>query len=265
MIILAVLLGLLVSFRFPTVARYRRYESLLHLPLRAVRSDTLWLMPSLVIALALVTGVVWTEIWAALAGDPGRVIAGALALIFCLGPRPLERDLERARQVDDPVRHELALEHLMLRDDADAPKASAAILHAALARWFGVILWFVLLGPAGCLVYRLVRQAHGESELPDSARSLLGRIIHWLNWPVMLFFLLGIGLMTDLDRVWNSVRSRPDRAQLPAAMLDDVAASLGDPDGDLQTGLTAGRMLIWRVLVLWLALLSLLLLAGLTT
>lgn len=265
MTILAVLIGLLISHRFPVIAQYRNYDWLMALPLRFNRPDPHWLMPALVIGTAVIAGVIWASLWTTLAGDFGWLIAGAVALAFCLGPHPLDADLRHATSDDDEAARKTALERLMLTDDAAAPRAAAAILHAALARWFGVVLWFSLLGPAGCLVYRLARQAHGRQDLSDTARAGLGRVIHWLNWPVMLFFLLAIGLMTDLDRVWQTVRVRPDRALLPAALLDDVAAALGDSDGDLAAGLTAGRKLIWRVLVLWLVLLSLLLLAGLAS
>ncbi|MDT8438330.1 MAG: hypothetical protein RQ729_04900 [Wenzhouxiangellaceae bacterium] len=263
MTLLALLIGLLVSLRVPELARLRRYDWLLAVPARMAGSTSVALNVALVPLIALLVGAAWSLLGEAVAGDFGQWLAGLLAILFCIGPRPLDRDLDRALADDRPDARQIALEHLLLREDADAVRAAAAVLHAALARWFGVVLWFALLGPAGCLAYRLVRQAHHEASLPPAVRAGLGRVIGWLNWPVMLLLLAAIGLMTDLDRVWQTVRQRPDHQHLPAALLDDVAAALGDADGDLAAGLRAGRLLAWRALTLWLVVISLLLLAGL--
>ena len=58
---------------------------------------------------------------------------------------------------------------LLLRAEAgepvlEGPSLVEAVFRCALWRWFGVLFWFLLLGPAGALLYRLVSlSAQGEA------------------------------------------------------------------------------------------------------
>ena len=52
----------------------------------------------------------------------------------------------------------------------EGPSLVEAVFRCALWRWFGVLFWFLLLGPAGALLYRLVSlSAQGEAQTRAAA------------------------------------------------------------------------------------------------
>lgn len=260
--ILSLLIGLWISHHSPSAVQFRKYGWLLALPARASDGRREWLPALLLVLISLLAGglIAWLA-WA-MAGLFGMLIVGVAGVIYTVGPAHLDRDIRRASNSLEPEMQQTALERLLLSPESTATQAAGASLHAALARWFGIVFWFALLGLPGCLLYRAVREAHHDLRLQPAERAWLGRVLGWLNWPVVLLMIGAIALMTDYDRVRAAFRAREDRWQLPAALLDDLANTLCDPGGNLAEGLADGRKLAWRALGLWLAVLSLMLLAG---
>jgi len=260
--ILALLIGLFVSHHWPRFDPWRDYRWLKRIPAWCSGRGPDWLPGVASVVFTLLAGGVLTLLAEEMAGRFGLLLLGVAAVLYTIGPRALDADIEQASRPEASERRELARERLVLPDGADSAAAAAAALHAALARWFGVVFWFALLGPAGCLLYRAVRESHRDSRLAPAERAWLGRLTGWLNWPVMLGLTLALALMTDFDRVLTTYRARADRWQLPAALLDDLARTLCDAGGDVAQGLADGRTLAWRALTLWLVVLSLMLLIG---
>jgi len=260
--ILALLIGLFIAHQQPGVAAWRAVDWMPAAARLGTGKGYDWLPAVTLVALSLLIGGVLTALAVALAGDFGALLIGLAAILYTMGPRDLDRDLAAAVDERDLVRREVAMERLIVQPADDGIHASAAVLHAALARWFGVIFWFIVLGLPGALVYRGVREAFHRAELNLGERHVLGRCLAWLNWPVMLLLTGAIGLMSDFDRVRATFAARADRWQFPSALLDDLAAALGSGEVSLAEGLDHGRGLAWRALKLWLVVLSLLLLAG---
>jgi AmpE protein len=261
--ILSLLIALFVSHHWPRAVRWRRYGWLLASARRLAGIEPRWFAGTVLIAIALLLGLAAAALAESVAGLFGLLIVGTVAVLYTLGPHHLDRDINWACDDVDSERRQVARERLLLDDGVTASKAAASALHAALARWFGVIFWFVLLGPAGCLVYRAVREGHHSERFQPPERAWMGRALAWLNWPVVALMTAGIALMTDFDRVRSVFEARDDRWDMPAALLDDLAAALCESGGGIPEGLGDGRRLAWRTLGLWLAVLSLLLLAGL--
>ncbi len=260
--ILSLLIGLWISHHSPNAVQFRKYAWLLALPARASGGQRDWLPAALLALISLLAGglIIWLA--EAMAGLFGMLLVGVAGVFYTLGPAHLDRDIQRASNPLEPELQQLALERLLLHPESTAIQAAGASLHAALARWFGIVFWFAVLGLPGCLLYRAVRETHHDPRLQSAERAWIGRLLGWLNWPVVLLMVGAIALMTDYDRVRAAFRAREDRWQLPAALLDDMANILCDPGGDLAEGLGDGRKLAWRALGLWLAVLSLMLLAG---
>ncbi|MDT8409712.1 MAG: hypothetical protein RQ741_08950 [Wenzhouxiangellaceae bacterium] len=261
--ILSLLVALLVSHHGSDLARLRQYGWLLAGPQRISQRGPDWLPAMTLLAISLVVGMLATWLAAELAGLFGLLLLGIVTVLYTLGPRDLDRDIQMASGDEQSKARQVALEHLLLNSASGGSQAAAAALQAALARWFGIILWFVVLGVPGCLLYRGVREAFHSSGLAGRERAWMAQLLRILNWPVMLLLTLALALMTDFDRVRAAFQAREDRWQFPAALLDDLAGALCDPDESLEQGLADGRQLAWRVLGLWLAVLGLLLLAGL--
>ncbi|MDX1625162.1 MAG: hypothetical protein R3323_01500 [Wenzhouxiangellaceae bacterium] len=253
--------GLLIPVARPQ--RFRDTRWLAGLVRRAGGSDQpSWLPVLAILATALLVGALAVAVFEALLGRFGALLVGTATVFLTLGPRSLDDDVRHAAGDDDPEERAAALRALHLDRTAPRGAAAAAALHAALARWFGVIFWFVVLGVPGALLYRAVRIARHVDTLTDGQRARVRQLLAVLNWPVVALVTASVGLMTDLDRAAAAFRSRSDRWDMPAALLDDLAAGLCEGEGGLAEGLEDGRRLAGRVLALWLVVLSVLLLAG---
>ncbi|KGO97714.1 membrane protein, partial [Lysobacter defluvii IMMIB APB-9 = DSM 18482] len=88
----------------------------------------------------------------------GGLLFGVAALFYAWGPRDLDRDVDAVVDAPDPIARRHAA--VALSDSgvapADADALVTAVFRNALRRWFGVLLWFLLLGPVGAVGYRLV-------------------------------------------------------------------------------------------------------------
>ena len=155
-------------------------------------------------------------------------------------------------------------------------------------QFFGVAFWFILLGPAGAVVYRLAHilyQKWGVLEPHEFGRFGLftATVFEWLDWlPVRLLGLSFaiVGDFEDAIHCWREQAANwTNKAQgiVLAAGAGALGVRLGEPleqDGkveirpDLGLGdeadpdhIDSAVSLIWRTVALWLALLLLITLA----
>ncbi|HET6907665.1 MAG TPA: beta-lactamase induction protein [Rhodanobacteraceae bacterium] len=214
------------------------------------------------------------------------VVFAALVLIYTLGPREPEADIDAVLTAPDaPARESAAQE---LRDDAGAaplPFTSPALVEAAvlagLRRRFGVLFWFFLIGPVGALLYRLAQVAanDGGGELDLRARDGARRFAAALDWLPAHLMVLAMALVSDFEAVlhaWRAWHAQPGRSpwELEPGFLAAVARSGVDADIEAGDGgavadvsdpleeLADARRLLIRVLVVWLAVVALIVLAG---
>ncbi len=271
MTILIVLIGLLISHVATGFRHLRDFRWLLW-PMHRMRRqfpDLPWLAFVMVPTTAIIAVVLATWLMTALLGVVGWALLALAVFIFTLGPRDLDRDvgvlLARATsESDDEVRSTAAAMHLDT-DNSTAIEASAAVFHAALSRWFGILFWFVLLGIPGAVVYRLTRVALQEDDLNADEIDWLARLRMILDWPVLALLTLSAAMCTDLDKVyraWVEHRKAHGPWLLTPALLDRVAGAI-DPDcQSFDEGLECGHRIVWRMLIMWLVVLSVLLIAG---
>jgi len=272
MTILVVLVSLLVSHLVPGVRGVRRFDGLLWLAEQVEARVNLpsWGWTALIVIIAVVVGAVISALGQGLLGPLGWFVIAVLVLVLCLGPRDLDVDVQA--MLDDPNSDaaDEARVALNIRPDDDGDMAAAAVFNGALARWFGAIFWFVILGIPGALLYRLTRVSVLHSALDEARRDHLLRLRTVLDAPVIALIGLGLALTADFDRIVQAwVQYRRDRepgdliSGLPqAALLTRMASTLVSPGVALPVGLRSGHHLIWRVLILWLVVLSILMLAG---
>ncbi|HRP73700.1 MAG TPA: hypothetical protein PK743_13840, partial [Luteimonas sp.] len=240
------------------------------------------------IALALVPVVVLVGLlqWllhGTLFGLPSLLFAVAV-LFHAWGPRDLDRDADAVIDATTGDERRAAAAWLWpasRRSEASLrPSALVdAVIDAALRRWFGVLLWFLLLGPVGALLYRLVAVVAEDevaAELPagmvDGARTLLAV----LDWPVAQLMTLSLALVGNFDVVvgaWKEAGGatlRLDTGFLRAAARASVRSEIADEaeeyaDAGVATGsalvhelgplpeLRDAMSLVWRSLLVWLA------------
>ena len=143
---------------------------------------------------------------------PLVLLFSLVVLIYSLGPRYLNPQLDElieALEVGDWDRTRELMS--AFSDDADAFQSDQEILENILVeaneRLFGVLFWFIILGPFGAMLYRLVcilRQQNSgiHGHYAESAQDLYN-ILNWL--PARLFTLGNAvtGNMVDAIEAWR--------------------------------------------------------------
>lgn len=215
----------------------------------------------------------------------GTLLFSLLVLLYCLGPREFEADLEAILAAPDDVRREAAAQ--ALADDGsavawNAPALGVAIAYAALRRRFGVLLWFFLLGPAGALLYRLAQTLNRESALPldpDSRNAArhVANALDWLPAQLLVFTLAVVGHWEAVIGAWRRwhqqattatswYRDSPDflGAAAQADILIDIEAGDGyaEEHSDPLVELVRLRSALLRALLAWLSVAALIVLGG---
>ncbi len=224
-----------------------------------------------------------------LAGVVG-LLFGVVVLFYVWGPRDLDVDVAAVVDAEDPAARRAAAIRLGCNADGGLGEAAAmveGVFASALRRWFGVLFWFLLLGAAGAALYRLAAlAAEGEfaDALPASTREGARRFFAMLNWPVAQAMTLSLALVGNFDTVlgvWrdaNGASLQLDHAHLGAAARASVRCEIAEEAQEfIEEGATPGNAwvqlgeapelrdamsLVWRILLLWLAILALFVVAG---
>lgn len=227
-------------------------------------------------------------------GLPGLLFAIAV-LFYSWGPRDLDLDVDAIVNAPDAATRREVM-HRLWPEGAPTPVNSgslvAAVFHNALRRWFGVLFWFLLLGPFGALLYRLTALAsEGEyaAKLPIENREGARTLLKILDWPVAQLMTFALALVGNFDTVLGAWREAGgatlslDQRFLAAVARASVRTELAEEAADYEpeTGTPPAAMtfpvngtlpelpelrdamsLVWRILLVWLAVLALFVIAG---
>ncbi|QDE37956.1 beta-lactamase induction protein [Luteibacter pinisoli] len=281
--LLAVLIALVIAWSVPQLARwrderwFRGWVSRLADTSGPGRVAIVLLVP--VVACAIIAGILRALPFF----DLAWLIFAVLVLVYTLGPREIEADIDAIVRAPDTLRRDEAVN--ALRMDAEplawfAPTLVEATFYAALRRRFGVLLWFFLLGPAGALGYRLAQTLGRDASLAlDAAtRTAAQRLADALDWLPAHLMVFAMALVSDFDAVmgawkaWHHQSGSP-RSRLEPDFLGAVARAGVDADVEAGDGyahdvsdpiaeLEDARRVIRRVLVVWLAVIAVIVLAA---
>jgi len=289
-ILLVLLLVVATSHALPDLARLRDFSWLKVWVSRWPRDASGAHLPVVLLPLLLVVACLLIQ--AALAhvmfGLPAFAF-GAIVLFYCWGPRDLEADIDAVLKAPDSDRRHAAAQALRPDPAATAlPLESAPLVEAtflsALSRRFGVLFWFVVLGPAGALGYRVVqllaRHPAFVAEVDAGRRGLLERTALVLDWAPSHLVALTLALVSEFDavvRTWRDYHAAHGqgyftldlgflgalaRAGVDADVIagDGYATDVSDPLVELADA----RRVLRRILVAWIAVIALFVLAGWT-
>lgn len=296
--IVALVLGHLAPSFAATARNFRWYRDLITWCNGRFGEDGFWrgrwgvvlvlLPPVLVIALlqAALDGGLW--------GMAG-LLFGTAVLFLSWGPRDLDRDVDAILDAPDRTSRRERIAQMVA--EAQTPGGGSGLVEAvfrnALRRWFGVLFWFLVLGPVGAIAYRLsVLAAVGPiaGEVPSTTREGARVWLAILEWPVAQLMTLALALVGNFDGVLSAWRNAEGASlQLSSRFLGAAArasvnselSEQGDvwvsDEEDTESGIIAPAVgiappdlpelrdamsLVWRSLLAWLAVLALFVIAG---
>jgi len=267
MTVLTVLLALLIAHFVRGLDRFRKYQvpvsSMAWLQNQVVARwpEQGWL--GVLVLVAVVFPVVALLQWlaGALPGTLGLFLLGLLALLYTIGPEDLDRDVEAIAEAESTDEQRRRMADIGRPDQPPA----ARVFSDALWRWFGIIFWFAVLGVVGAVLFRLAEQSeNAEARGEASLARAMSRLRAILAWPVAQLMSLALMLAADFDRsflAWKAWMDRhgwltPGDGMLLSAGLE--AADRGEP----VPSVIRAMELCWRMLIIWLVLLSLVQIAG---
>nr|WP_298120404.1 regulatory signaling modulator protein AmpE [uncultured Pseudoxanthomonas sp.] len=217
-------------------------------------------------------------------GLPG-LLFDIVVLVYAWGPRDLDVDVEAVIDAHDAPTRRAAIARLGLTGEAatlDGPALVEAVFVNAMQRWFGVLFWFLLLGPVGAVLYRLsvlATQSEWASTLPEENHLGARALKTVLDWPVAQLMTLAMALVGNFDTVFTAwreaggARFRLDTGFLGYVARASVRCELAEEaeeyaeEGMVQAmrelpELRDAMSLVWRILLLWLALLAVFVIGG---
>jgi AmpE protein len=208
----------------------------------------------------------------------------ALVLFFSLGPQDLLaqlRDWLEARERGDEEAAERIARTIREPDDdtpaVPTPRAlEAAIFVQANHRLFGVVFWFMLLGPAGAWTYRVSdlfrrhMRATGEGGRATQRVETLFGLAAWLPARLLALSYAIAGSFDDAFEDWRAYYQRTSAGFFRVGENILAAAGIGAirrrcPEGDTLTAVRAALQLLHRTLFTWITVIAALTLVGWAT
>lgn len=286
-VVLALVLGHVAPMLVASFRQYAWYRAWLHWLGERTGGEGVW-QGRYGIALALVPVLLLVALFQWALDDPFYGLVGLLfdivVLVYAWGPRDLDVDVEAVIDAHDPPTRRAAIARLGTGEATvlDGPALVEVVFRDALQRWFGVLFWFLLLGPAGAMLYRLsalAAQGEASSALPEGNRAGVQALKTLLDWPVAQLMTLAMALVGNFDTVFSTwreaggTRFRLDTGFLGQAARASVRCELAEEaeeyaeEGMVQAmrelpELHDAMSLVWRILLLWLAVLAVFVIGG---
>jgi membrane protein required for beta-lactamase induction len=220
-----------------------------------------------------------------------------LIVFFCLGPRDLGSEVDefcRARDADDDEAADRVLREM---SEAERPRSNDievvedAIFIQSINRIFGVIFWFVVLGPVGAWIFRVsdllrrrvVFQHLRAEESNETILVAIEAIYGILKWVPARLAMLGYALSGSFDDALHAWRGRLAAAGMPIDVRNDMlvarvgkASMIGyqrhifqideqdgeEPDNPVAAARSSMRI-VHRTVFLWVTVIAVLTLFGL--
>jgi len=202
------------------------------------------------------------------------LLFGLVIFAFCLGPKDLNRQINRYLEARENGNVEAAgseASAIMQKDppadpDQQIVEVMRAILHESNDRFFAVIFWFVLLGPFGALLYRLTShtmRSTGNATLAKAARQFQAV----LAWAPAHMVAMGYALTGNYEGAKQEFYSKNKQNDLYDCnyhtLITAGQGALKDcAPGEETACIRSARGLVLRTLVVWLAFIAILTLIG---
>jgi len=204
---------------------------------------------------------------------PGFIF-GIAVFIYCLGPACLSSDIEayiHARTLgdDDEALHyagTITNTAASTSPDQQTSDVTRAILSIANERIFSVIFWFVILGPFGAMLYRLISELSKQDEYDDLAE--FSEFIHSLMaWAPARMLASGYALTGNFDGAYHAYKDRAISSDFSHSNHEVlVATGLGamrnQEEGNELSSIYSAQALVMRAVIVWIGILAVMTLGG---
>lgn len=203
------------------------------------------------------------------------LVFAVLVFAYCLGPACLSSDIEfyldarRLGDEDEALHYAGVLTEraASTSPDQQTSDVTRAILHVANERIFAVIFWFVILGPAGAVLYRLTTSLSKQDSTNDSLSAVAILFQAVLTWVPARMLAMGYALTGHFDGALQAYRNRPYESDLALENYDVLVntglGALRDQEAtDEISSITSAKNLVMRSILIWIAVLALLTLGG---
>ncbi len=191
-------------------------------------------------------------------------------LLYCLGPEDLDDQVKAIigaiRGSNDAEANQLAqaLGRSMepVSPETRGPAVVESILIGFPERVFGVLLWFLILGPIGAVLFRFSAELYRYATQASSGlRDWAGKVYRVLAWLPARIVALGYALSGNLTGAFESWRVLDTLTleQNETALRDSGTGALqqGSDAGEVER-ITAAQELVTRTLIVLLAILTVL-------
>lgn len=229
--------------------------------------------------LLLIVGII-QGIICGVAGGVLTFLFAVAVLLYCLGPDDLDTqtaDFINAQEQGDEDKAKQLTHALCQCEPAESAadrmrQVREAIFVQSNQRIFAVILWFLILGPMGAVLYRYARHLMPLQRTDDESQTFnqgIQRLIFILDWLPARIVAFTFALAGNFEntlyrwRNWSAESSdgAPGEAGDLLVNVGDGALMIekeeNDAEADTTTGIEAALSLIWRTLVVWLVLIGL--------
>jgi len=201
-------------------------------------------------------------------------IFGIMVFIYCLGPACLSTDIEAYIQARTLGDEDEALHYAGTISDSVASTApdqqisdvTRAILYVANERIFATIFWFVIFGPFGCMLYRLISELSKQVEYKQLAEfsDFIHAIMAWLPARMLA---MGYALTGNFDAAYHAYKDRAYASELAHGNKEIlISTGLGamrnlEPQTEL-AAIYASQALVMRAVIVWIGMLAVMTLGG---
>ena len=213
---------------------------------------------------------------------PMAVVVSLVCLLYALGPGRLNVKLDdyvRALETGEDPRIQQLTAELSAPDESGVLTERSlleGILLYAHDRLFGVLFWFVVLGPAGAILFRLTASLQYERrEIHGSYSESVRNLYNIINWPAARLFALGnalTGNMVDAMEAWREVEQNSFAVNEHVIRASGIGA-LNYRQQEEKNEIPIEERIYWihslqgmlnRTLLVWLTVLGLITLSGWT-
>lgn len=239
------------------------------------------------VTLVIVVGTVLFSVWlvSAMLGNVLGLfgfIFGIAVLIFMIGPRDLDEDVQKISKAFENEDYEAAniyASDLTGRTISEPPMqlvqtVKENVLLQANTRLLGVFFWFILLGPVGAVLFRIScvlkdNQIDESDDFANATRELYNILI-WLPARICVLSFAVAGNFVDTMSYWNGVSDLWLRDSEEFIIISGVGAlryeqrinrSEHDDEPDA-SGIQHALSLVKRAVIVWVVLLGLLTVTG---